>query len=322
MQFRLRDLLVLTMIVAGAFSLGLPVILAQREAARRTQCANNLKQFGLGIHNYHDTFKNVPPGGTGFHGAPRIGWQVRIIPFADQTSLYELLNFKIANVPQAKISLNIAPRGEPPIIKNYRHTGEIQQPYAMCPTDTRPSDWNDWAQTSYSGNLGAQKTASGNANCQVFDVAGVHYQIDRGQVLFGDTDDLDKVSGIFSRQLFGPVGFRDILDGTSNTFAVGEILADCHPNETGWWSDDGAGNAHASTAVPLNLMTTCAKSKQDARGLFMPECFEKRNTNFSWGFRSQHPRGANFAMCDGSVQFITEDIDFLIYQQYGSRSED
>ena len=321
MQFRLRDLLVLTFVVAVILAFLLPSIRVSREAARRTQCSNNLKQLCLGIHNYHDTFKVIPPASTGFFAAPRIGWQVRMIPFTEQTAIYESLNMKLAYLPWEKTAINRGGKGGPPNIKTYQHASEIQVPYAMCPDDPRVSVWQGWAQSSYSGNLGSQNVASGSRNCQPFHVAGVHYQADTGEVLFGDTDDPAKVSGIFSRQLFGPVTFDDVFDGTSNTFAVGEILADCHPNQTGWWDSDGAGNAHASTTVPLNLMTTCAQSQRGAGNYFMPACFDKRNTNFSWGFRSQHPRGANFAMCDGSVQFISGDINYHIYQRYGSRAD-
>lgn len=320
MQFKIRDLLVLIVIVAIILTLGLPLISASREAARREKCANNLKLLGLGIHNYHDTFKMIPPAATGFYAAPRIGWQVRLLAF-EQSPVYSELDMKLANLPREELSVNCAYRNDPPNIKTYQYASEIQQPYTMCPDDTRVSIWKGWAQSSYSGNLGAQNVASGDVNCQPFAVAGVHYQVDRGEVLFGDTDDPDKVSGIFSRQLFGPITFADIVDGTSNTFAVGEILADCHPSETGWWDSDGAGNAHASTAVPLNLMTTCANSQRGAGNYFMPSCFDKTNTNLSWGFRSKHPCGANFLMCDGSVEFIPNEINYHIYQQYGSRAD-
>jgi len=323
MQFRLRDLLVATVVLAGMGALVLPAIQASREAARRTTCANNLKQLGLGIHNYHDTFKRIPPASTGKDAAPRIGWQVRILPFTEQSPLYDQLNMKLPNLPAESFDMWNGPKGGPGHIEHFNLTAEIQYPYEVCPDDHRASVTNGYAQTSYSGNLGSQNTASGSADCQPFDVAGIHFETARGSVLFGDTDDKHQLSGIFSRQTYEPITFADVLDGTPYTFAAGEILGDCHPNETGWWDVDGAGNAHASTSVPLNTKTTCVRSRREAmnRGYFMPQCFDQSNTNFSWGFRSNHPSGANFLLCDGSVVFINNEVDYTAYQRYGGRAD-
>ncbi len=114
-----------------------------------------------------------------------------------------------------------------------------------------------------------------------------------------------------------------VKDGTSNTIAVGEILPECNDHDSGWWNYNGMGNAHASTSVPLNTMTTCAQSQAQAtaRGYTNPQCWQKSNWNYSWGFRSNHTGGAQFVFVDGSVQFISKSINYMNYQYLGGRMD-
>jgi prepilin-type processing-associated H-X9-DG protein len=321
MQFRLRDLLVLTAVAAVLSSLAMLWILPSREQARRARCADNLRQLGLGIHNYHDTFRCIPPGATGKDAAPRIGWRVRILPFTGKTHISEI-NMDLANVPVEPLGTQLPRDAEGVLIpqRSRKQAAEFQTPYSMCPNDPRDSIVHGFAQSSYAGSLGSQNTKTGASGCQPFSPSLRFYD---GTKLFGDTDDKREVSGIFSRQMYGPMTLGDVKDGINNTFAAGEILSDCHLNNMGWWSYDGAANAHASTLVPLNVKTTCATSERHAikLGYFMPECFERTNTNFSWGFRSNHPGGANLMFCDGSVQFINDDINCHIYQANGGRDD-
>ena len=104
---------------------------------------------------------------------------------------------------------------------------------------------------------------------------------------------------------------------------VGEVLMDCTDHTSGWWNFNGGGNAHASTSAPLNTMTTCARNQQEAidRGYLNPQCWQKNNWNYSWGFRSKHPTGAQFAFADGSVHFLNQTIDYATYQYMGSRND-
>lgn len=116
------------------------------------------------------------------------------------------------------------------------------------------------------------------------------------------------------------IRIADVRDGTSNTLHVGETLPACHPttHRRGWWWANSTGNCFANTIVPINEFTTC----EDARPheITDPNCTAGSNWNFSQGFRSRHPGGAQFTLVDGSVRFISEDINHQLFQYLGDRS--
>src|SRR5262245_13487842 len=100
--FTLVELLVVIAIIGILVSLLLPAVQAAREAARRIKCANNLKQYGLAIHNYHDVYNSLPPGGLWNvssldWGIPAPSWQVRVMPFMEQQPLYDRVNWDLLN---------------------------------------------------------------------------------------------------------------------------------------------------------------------------------------------------------------------------------
>lgn len=335
--FTLIELLVVIAIIAILIALLLPAVQQAREAARRTQCRNNLKQFGLGLHNYHDVFGRFPPGGAPIFidnvhagccdGGPRIGWQVRILPYMDQAPLYNALNMNgglasgavVATVPEAAWAVDLG---------GGKFARQQQVPYARCPSDGYPSDPN-WALANYSGSLGSQRTDSnGGDPCQPWNQFAeplVH-----GNASHGNSADSRQLSGMFTR-MGASVGINDVTDGTSNTILVGEILPACHDHKTWWWHSNGAGNAHASTVVPINNMTACEETVRNPNLASHPECApqaysgdvtrSQQNWNFSWGFKSKHVGGAHFLLCDGSVRFLSENLDHPTYQRLGGRRD-
>jgi prepilin-type processing-associated H-X9-DG protein len=121
------------------------------------------------------------------------------------------------------------------------------------------------------------------------------------------------------------IRLSQVTDGLSNTIFVGEQMAQCHDHLDGaWCHDNGYGNAHASTAIPINNMTTCYNSQAEATGkpgVTHPQCFTKSNWNFSWGFRSNHPGGAQFLLGDGSVRMVSQTVDHTTYQRLGGRAD-
>lgn len=307
--FTLVELLVVIAIIGILVALLLPAIQAAREAARRTQCNNNLKNFGLGLQNYHDAYKTFPIAGANW-GRPNIGWQVQVLPFMEEAALWDEVSSKgsAANIPYYDVVLTTT--GLP--------ARRTQVSYTRCPSDPA-DDFLDpnWAQSSYSGSLGSQRTPSANGACNTYMTPGVHYENPGGTADHGNTTDKNNISGMFGRLLFQSVGMKDVLDGTSSTIFVGEILPDCNDHRSGWWNYNGMGNAHASTSAPINELTTCPRSPKVTN----PACTNMNNWNYSWGFRSYHPGGAQLLFVDGSVHFLTEDMDYETYQRLGGRRD-
>jgi len=345
--FTLVELLVVIAIIGILVSLLLPAVQAAREAARRIKCSNNLKQYGLGIHNYHDVYNTLPNGGLWNVSAggqpvppyppladwnyPAINWQVRVMPFMEQQALYDKVDMDFMNKtkPNADgdnwgwIDVGVGSiMRQTPTWKNLFCT---EVPYLMCPSDEGPLEINDWAQTSYTGSLGSQATVSADPNCNPYYVKGIHHEDLAWNADHGNTWRKQDLSGLFSRMgLEDKMNLSSILDGTSNCIMIGETLGNCHDHGGGAaWFYNGFGTAHAGTSTPINTMTSCSTSAADAiaRRYPFPQCWPKSNWNLSWGFRSRHKAGANFVFADGSVQFLPSSIDYMTYQYLGGRAD-
>jgi prepilin-type N-terminal cleavage/methylation domain-containing protein/prepilin-type processing-associated H-X9-DG protein len=313
--FTLIELLVVIAIIAVLIALLLPAVQQAREAARRSTCKNNLKQYGLALHNYHETHNMFPIGGANW-GSPQIGWQVQVLPMMDQGPLFEQLDMD-GSVVQCNGSPSNA-AFDTCIGGKWART--IQTPYALCPSDSSQNEWDgNWAQTNYTGSLGSQRTPSASGACNLFMTAGVHYDAQKGWADHGNTTLARGISGMFGR--LGPkITISSVTDGMSNVIQVGEILPACNDHRAGWWHYNGMGNAHSSTSVPINTMTTC-QDRDPALETLYPDCTNPNNWNLSWGFRSRHPGGAHFLFGDGRVVFLSENIDYETYQRLGGRSD-
>jgi prepilin-type N-terminal cleavage/methylation domain-containing protein len=311
--FTLIELLVVIAIIGILVALLLPAVQQAREAARRTQCKNNLKQYGLALHNYHDVYGRFPGGGHWAVGArgwdweaehqPQISWHVRVFPYMDQSPLYNELNMRADYQDRA-------------ILRDGARTWQHQVPYARCPSDdSNEREWSEVVQTSYSGSLGPQSTVSLDSNCNQWQVWAVRpYFADHGNWW-----EKSGIEGMFSRNVGAEIGIKDITDGSSNTILVGEIMAKCNDHKAGWWHYNGMGSGHASTVVPINNFTTCERAP--AGKVTHPQCTSQHNWNFSWGFRSNHTGGAHFLFGDGTVKFLSENINHQTYQYLGGRGD-
>ncbi len=321
--FTLVELLVVIAIIGILVALLLPAVQAAREAARRMQCGNNLKQYGLALHNYHDVYKSFPIGGIGgWSGTDRyhLSWQARVLPFMEQASIFNAIDFSKRNAADILV-------GGKPLLT-------IGPSYARCPSDVslvlRPRGADGVAPLtgnqprfngSYTGSLGSQSTPSASGACNVWQQ--FQEPLAAGNRSHGDCPSKENLSGMFCRGLWGAAvatELKDVLDGTSNTIFVGEVLANCQSHaEWGFWHYDGLNNAHASTLCPINNFTTCAGASVGQ--ITHPACTRNVQWNFAWGFKSYHPGGAQFALVDGSVTFIGSTIDHRTYQRLGGRRD-
>ncbi|MCA8997654.1 MAG: DUF1559 domain-containing protein [Planctomycetaceae bacterium] len=310
--FTLIELLVVIAIIGILVALLLPAVQSAREAARRANCRSHLKQFGLALHNYHDVYRQLPigsgwaaPGRYAFDaGSHRKGGiQVKLLPYLDQSPFYNQIDFRQDVVAQFESDEEMRTR----II-----------PVFLCPSDTHngATVWNDIsrAQCNYGPSQGAQLMESNNNSCTIF--PGNHFGT--GGIRYGDSADSSVISGLFGRSVWS-ARIADITDGTSNTIAMGEIRVKCsdHPYSLGWYATQ---TWLLSTSVPINY-PTCPEEGEGNDDIPPTDCHSWSNWTTSQGFKSLHSGGANLLLADGSVHFISENIDFQIWQRLGDRRD-
>ena len=272
--FTLIELLVVTAIVIIGMALAVPAVQQSRAQARQATCKNNLKQHGLALHNYHDTYKTFPPGWNAHvptaGNSPRFGWQTSILPYMDQFPLFK----SIARMNNGKVFEGNMPAADfGPLYMKQKILQTSIQVY-RCPADST-SDTNpmrgDYGTSNYSGNHGnvpLPRWAAGR----------------RTAFWPGQADTPREANGVMYWN--SSVGFRDITDGMSNTFLVGERSV---TSAAGIWPGVG------SNEFENDVVTECSHGSR----------LNKGPTSFSSG----HEGGANFLFGDGRVQFINNDID-------------
>lgn len=279
--FTLIELLVVIAIIAVLIALLLPAVQQAREAARRTECRNKLKQLGLAIHNYHDSFGTVPPGWVGVTaGQPDVsgvngwGWASKLLPELDQSPLYNQINFQT----QVGSTANAAVR-------------TTVLPVLLCPSDVSLQRWNI--------------PASGTST-PLADVAGASYA-----GVFGK-DEVDFCNGLapgvpcISDGMFflnSKVRFADVTDGLSSTLVVGERQTRAG---NGWlytWAGvvGGGDNPICRILGDTDVVPNNSLVRMDE-------------------FASYHTGGAQFVLGDGAVRFISTNIDLKIYRNLSSRN--
>ncbi|QDU38638.1 Type II secretion system protein G precursor [Maioricimonas rarisocia] len=284
--FTLIELLVVIAIIAILVALLLPAVQQAREAARRTQCKSHLKQIGIALHNYHDVSRSFPPffihrtGNATRIADPDKGanWLVFLLPYIDQAPLYNQWDFNI------------------PANQNPGRSAELA--VYKCPTDPFSSGnfcnyaGGEWARGNYGMNV---------SPCS-----------------FGVTNGAGPLGGIGGANHVARM--RDIRDGTSNTVAVDELRGGVNEHDLrGSWAMPGLA---AGTAAMFNDASTpnskepnsddmenCAVSGQAGNPAQGMGCFDS-NTTGQMTARSLHIGGLHLLLADGSVSFVSENIDY------------
>ena len=348
--FTLIELLVVIAIIAVLIALLLPAVQSAREAARRAQCTNNLKQIGLAIANYESANGSFPIGlvlnqDTNYswscpYGSIGFTFFALMLGYMEQQPIYNAINFQLP--PGGDVGywpgLAVSP-GE------VNATGLIARVNSyICPDDSEQqplplsSTKARYSQTSYAGSAGTFDIWHWYCGCPP-GVGGLSCQ---GSVqIAGD--------GVFYGNV--PVRLRDITDGTSNTMSVGEtsrFIGDPDSKFHSWsralWFGSSAPNttriqATASTVPAPNsplqlgdasLFNGSTSPTGEVNAWLFLQCGYDARTWGQFGFHSLHPGGANFAFCDGSVHFIkntinmgnpnyTAPIDIGVYRKLSTR---
>lgn len=291
--FTLVELLVVIAIIGVLVALLLPAVQAAREAARRMKCQNNLKQISLGIQNYHDTYLVLPPGCT---KSNETSWHAHILPFIEQRPLHEKFDFTAGSYT----SNGYVGRGANGLIK--------VAPY-LCPS----SSAEKMMQPDPPNHVNTPDIVNG-----VYPYT-THYYMNmgpKGQSVDGSNYEVRSTGqGGFAQQGVCEVDsnykLRDITDGTAFTFLLGENSR--HDNVLGsrfrsWMRGcDNAGTDH---------ICGC---RNFVNGINTPT--PALSTVFNdIAMGSHHPGGANFSLCDGSVRFVSQNINLGVYKSTSSRN--
>jgi prepilin-type N-terminal cleavage/methylation domain-containing protein/prepilin-type processing-associated H-X9-DG protein len=297
--FTLIELLVVIAIIAILIALLLPAVQQAREAARRTSCRNNLKQLGLALHNYHDNFNRFPAAyvDTVWGNAPvRDGgwaWGAAILPQIDQAPLFTSIDF------------NFYPAGTVGTITTQANINAcaVPLPGFQCPSDVRPKN--------RAINAG---TAGGHDNMAITSYCGVSGAFD-GQSCAQNGTLVE--TGVRNNGLLAVNSFRkiaEVTDGTSNVMLVGEVSY--RPSQTISGTAYGSDRQFILGSQVTTGGTLCGNNAVGTNGawLHMRSPRKKLNGPLVGGdlhraFHSYHTGGAHFLFCDGSVRFISENID-------------
>jgi len=316
--FTLVELLVVIAIIGILVALLLPAVQAAREAARRTQCTNNLKQIGIALHNHHDSKGTFPPGNV--MDNVRIGdsdyftgWTREIMPFSENPALFDLYD------PDIQITHPTDPQA-----KMFRET---QVPAYTCPSDapmalglpeSGPGRNIHFMSSSYRGNAGR---GDGFVTWYLMENLPEKTRPKGTGCIWGWRGPLHAVLADGSGDL-KPEKFSKIADGTSKTLLAAEGANRYEPRRTYWaytWGNYLLSQPTAQARTLVGDYKECEAFGEDRNGQtrFTPISGRSNRACMS-SWYAFHPGGMNGVMCDGSVTFIQLDMDLHVFACMGS----
>lgn len=275
--FTLIELLVVIAIIAILIALLLPAVQQAREAARRTQCKNNLKQLGLAMHNYHDVHNKFP---VGTYSCCWGTWQVAILPYIEQNALFQL--YENSGGTDAT-----GPR--------YGASPNTQVTTKRLAALTCPSDM--------------ENAPIGNITCH-------NYAVNYGNTSYGQGTVNGVTFGGAPFSISKCFGFRDAIDGTSTTLMMAEVLQGIGTDLRGfgWWGDASGFSTYLTpnSSLPDRIYTASYCNNQPILNL---PCAVSNSTNPTmFASRSRHVGGTQVILCDGSATFVSENIDLNVWR--------
>lgn len=315
--FTLIELLVVIAIIAILVALLLPAVQQAREAARRSSCKNNLKQLGIALHNYHDTYGTFPPGvinqssASNGSATAQYSWMSMILPFVEQGPLYDQMT-----PGPALLSDRIETGGAQSILNS------LSQPISAfrCPSDTAP-DVNNRIQFADPGD-----TADMLAELATSNYLGMN---DNNGANGGTAPSATSPSFVTDRNAKGmfylnsKVKMRDVIDGTSNTLFVAERAwevsatggkKECDAGVVFGVPGSGFAGLYVPTAGGQNTMGAMRAALSSGRASINSSADtgtlgSSDDDACSVGISSPHRGGAQALLADGSVKFLSENID-------------
>jgi prepilin-type processing-associated H-X9-DG protein/prepilin-type N-terminal cleavage/methylation domain-containing protein len=286
--FTLIELLVVISIISLLVAMLLPAVQAAREAARRTQCVNNLKQLGLALHNYEGTHHVFPTGyvsnfdASGTDSGPGWGWAAQLLPQIEQKPLFDTINFTLPIEDPSNLTSRL------PLIA-----------VLLCPSDNVPPLW--WAM---------KRDASGVPIQSICQVASANYV-----GMYGTSDPGIDGDGLFFRD--SNIGLRNITDGTGQTIAAGERGQNL--GEATW-----VGSVTGAALFPTNNDGVGFPRAESGPGMILGHAGGRVGPGDPNGevnqFYSRHPGGVNFLFADGHVTFLKSSMNYKTFQALATRA--
>lgn len=309
--FTLVELLVVIAIIGVLVALLLPAVQAAREAARRSSCSNNLKQFGIALQNHHDTFGTFPPGMTD-DDTDNLGWGTYILPFEEQGNIYDKIT---ANIPAPQVLLHkggnhpgIDAWGQLQVGAHTAYTTQVLKNY-LCPSNALPTkDNNGYGASHYVGNAGSPVLAYSSYGC------GAPKGDAQNGVLVSDANNDNTYA----------LNMAAVSDGTSSTFMVGEIGRSLSVHATK--IDDGRFPLWAGGNNEGDCTTQQNGSHIRLAGVLPsanePFYINRKIDDYSNNcFGSYHPAGAQFVFVDGHVSLIPNTVDITVLTYLANRMD-